>query len=241
MKSHLLLLVLTLGLPCSLWAREPSSLAPAAVSADEALRRLQDGNGRFVSGQVEHPRADRGRLQDTSTSGQHPFAIVISCSDSRVPPEIIFDQGVGDVFVVRVAGNVVGTHEIGSAEYALEHLATQLLVVLGHTGCGAVAAAVSGGEVHGNVASIVEIIRPAVAEAQRTHPKLHGKDLMPAAVEANVWNSAHKLVQLSSVVRDLAHDGKLKIVGGVYDIATGKVSWLGESSNVTTKAATSQR
>ena len=134
---------------------------------------------------------ERRSVKETA-SGQHPIAVVIGCSDSRVPPEIVFDQGIGDVFVVRVAGNVCDAHEIGSAEYALEHLGVPLLVVLGHTSCGAVTAAVVGGEVPGNVRSLLESIQPAVVKAQHEHPDLRGKDLVAAAIEANVWNSAHK-------------------------------------------------
>ena len=200
MKTSVAVLVLSFSLPWNLcWAKDLSPDASASVSGDEALERLQEGNARFVSGQVRHPRADIVRLKDTSANGQHPFAVLISCSDSRVPPEILFDQGVGDLFVIRVAGNVADAHEIGSVEYALEHLGVQLVVVLGHTGCGAVTAAASGGDIHGGIASIIESIRPAVAQAQQSHPNLHGKDLVPATIEANVWNSTCKLAQLSPV------------------------------------------
>ena len=198
------------------------------LSPDQAAGRLKEGNGRFTSGKPEHPNADADRIADTAKNGQHPFVTLLSCSDSRVPVELIFDQGIGDVFVVRVAGNVCDVDEIGSIEYGTDHLGTPLLVVLGHTQCGAVTAVTTGAEVHGNIPPLVENIKPAVAMAQKSHPDLHGKDLVPAAIEANVWQAMDDLFRVSPVTRERVKSDKLKVVGAIYEIETGKVNWLGQ-------------
>jgi carbonic anhydrase len=197
------------------------------ITADEALARLKSGNERYVQGKATHPNADAARRAETAKDGQHPIAIVIGCADSRQPVEILFDQGVGDIFVIRVAGNVAGTDEIGSAEYAVEHLGVSLCIVLGHSKCGAVTAAVAGGEVHGCVGALVKDIKPAVAAAQKEHPELKEQDLIPAAIEANVRQSMAHLTSHSEVLAKLALDGKLRIEGGVYDLETGQIKWLG--------------
>ena len=132
------LAMLILILAAALAAPALATTAASGISADEALRLLKEGNSRYVDGKPQHPRQDRARRALTAAQGQHPLAAVLTCSDSRVPAEIIFDQGIGDLFVVRVAGNVAATDEIGSIEYAVDHLATPLVVVLGHTQCGAV-------------------------------------------------------------------------------------------------------
>jgi carbonic anhydrase len=202
--------------------------APAAgVSAEAALKMLQDGNARFLAGKSVHPNSGAARLKETAEGGQHPFATIISCADSRVPVEHLFDQGFGDLFVIRVAGNVCDVDEIGTAEYGTEHLGTQLLVVLGHTSCGAVTAVATGAQVHGHIPALVDNIKPAVAAAQKKNPELHGKDLVPAAIEANVWQSVEDLLRGSEIVRELVTSGKLQVVGAICDIADGKIQWLG--------------
>ncbi len=197
------------------------------VSPDEALRQLQAGNASFQAGENRHPRASAQRMASTAEQGQHPVASILSCSDSRVPPEIIFGHGIGDIFVVRVAGNVCGEDEMGSLEYGVDHLETPLLVVMGHTRCGAMSAAVTGAELHGHVAPLVDHIRPAVEAARRANPQLSGKELLPAAIEANVWESVRQLLTQSTIVRRRVGAGKLKIVGAVYHIEDGRVQWLG--------------
>lgn len=178
------------------------------MTPDEAIERLTQGNVRYHSGEPEHPRSDAQRMQQTTEHGQHPFATVITCSDSRVPVERVFDQGIGDVFTIRVAGNVCDTDEIGSIEYGVDHLGTPLFVVLGHTGCGAVTAVVTGAELHGSIPPLVDNIGPAVAKASKAHPSLHGQDLVPEAVKANVWQSIDDLVTvLESALRQLRANG----------------------------------
>ena len=197
------------------------------VTADQAMERLQAGNARFTSAKSMHAHQDRARLSETA-AGQHPFATILACSDSRLPVELLFDQGVGDVFVVRVAGNVCGVHEAGSIEYGVDHLKTPLLVVLGHSHCGAVTAVVTDAKLHGNIPALVHGIRPAVESARKSHPDQHGAELVPAAVTANVWQSVADLFKNSPTARELVAHGRLKVVGAVYELDTGKTVWLGE-------------
>lgn len=194
----------------------------------DALRQLQIGNARFLCGKADHPRTDADRREETFKGGQHPQAIFLSCADSRVPVEVIFDQGVGDVFVVRVAGNVSDKHEAGSIEYAVEHLKAPLLVIMGHRGCGAVGAAVSKANVEGNVESIVESIRPAVDRAEKANPGLKGDGLLAEAVRYNVYNSIETLLKSSPMLTQMVKSKKLMVVGAIYDIETGTVNWLGK-------------
>jgi methyl-accepting chemotaxis protein len=201
--------------------------APAPVSPDEALKRLVQGNARYVDGAPTHPRQDDARRAKTVADGQHPFATILSCSDSRGPVELIFDQGVGDLFVVRVAGNVADVDEIGSIEYGVGHLHTPLLVVLGHTGCGAVTAVVNKADVHGHIAALVDNIKPAAERTRHDHPELSGSALVGEAVKENVLQSIEDLLTKSEEVRELVKAGKLKVVGGVYDLQAGAVTWSG--------------
>ena len=145
----------------------------------------------------------------------------MSCADSRVPPELIFDQGLGDLFIIRVAGNVVSDTELGSLEYGAEHLHVPLLVVLGHQHCGAVTAAVEGGEAEGHIAALVNLLRPAVEKTQGM-PGDHVEN----AVKANVEMVVKQLRSSTPVLAKLVSEGKLKVVGAVYSLDTGKVTWL---------------
>ena len=165
------------------WLSAVAGLVAAAeqssgVTAEEAIARLKAGNARFAEEKSSHAGADAARRSETARS-QQPFVTILGCDDSRVPLETVFDQGIGDIFAVRVAGNVCDVDEMGSIEYGVSHLGTRLLVVLGHTDCGAVTAAVTGAELHGNIRRVVDKIEPAVAAAQATHRDLHGKDSCP--------------------------------------------------------------
>jgi len=199
----------------------------ASVSSTDALQNLQQGNTRFGAGQSIHPDQTADRRAEVA-KGQAPFATILTCSDSRVPVETIFDQGLGDLFVVRVAGNVAKTDEIGSIEYGTEHLGTQLLVVMGHSSCGAVKAVVEGAEIHGSIPQLVDTIVPAVEKARLANPGLTGAPLIEKAVEANVWQSIDNIFENSAAIRELVKTGKLKVIGAVYDLATGMVQWRGE-------------
>ncbi len=202
------------------------SAAPA-VTSQEAQARLQSGQARYLNGSATHANQDSARRSEVA-SGQAPFATILTCSDSRVSPEILFDQGLGDLFVVRVAGNVAKIDEIGSIEYGAGHLGAPLLVVLGHSSCGAVKAVAEGAEVHGNIPQLVDTIVPAVEKTKVANPGLAGAALIAKAVEANVWQSIDNIFENSATVRDLVKAGKLKVVGAVYDLTTGAVQWQGE-------------
>ncbi len=203
-------------------AQKPSTSGqkPQPISPDAALKSLIEGNKRFVQGKRQSPNQSKLRLQETATA-QYPFASILGCADSRVPAEIVFDQGFGDLFVVRMAGNVVSPTAVGSLEFATAVLGSQLIVVLGHERCGAVAAAVKGDPLPGRIGTFVEDIKPAVA-------RVKGKsgDAVENAVAANVQYQVELLRGTSVMLTQMIQEGKLKIVGGRYDLDTGKVTML---------------
>src|SRR5437867_2580619 len=196
------------------------------MTPEQALAELKEGNKRFVENRMLHPRTDLERIRTTFAEGQNPLAIILTCSDSRVPAEIIFDQGIGHLFVVRVAGNVANGDEIGSIEYAVEYLHSPLCVVMGHTGCGAVTAAIAGGRLALNIDQLVRQIKTAVAKTRREKPYLFGEDLVNAAVRTNVFESIEELLR-SSIVREHSRRNKLTIAGTIYQMDRGEVTWLG--------------
>lgn len=195
--------------------------AGAPADPDAALKALLVGNERFVAGMATRPRAGEARRAEL-VKGQHPVAVVVGCADSRVPPELLFDQGLGDLFVVRVAGNVAEPGVVGSVEYAAEHLGTPLVVVLGHERCGAVQATLGGAGEEGNLGSLVKEIRPAVASV--CQPAAAGCDAVHEGVHANARAQAKLMVERSAALRELAAAGKVKVVAATYDLATGKVA-----------------
>ncbi len=203
--------------------------AEGAISADDAWDILMEGNARFVSGDVAAKNFPERRAE--LVSGQSPFVTVVTCSDSRVPPELIFDQGLGDIFVIRVAGNVMDPVVLGSVEYGVEHLHTPLLVILGHSSCGAVTAATQGGA-EGNIESIMTEIEPAVEVARETN--LTGSDLVEDAIDENVDLVIKNVLDRSSITKELVEDGKLVILGAKYSLETGEVAVLTkvDASNV---------
>lgn len=205
-------------------------------SPDAALQMLKDGNARFFSGKATYPHTDaaRIRLAGKENQGNHAYATIISCSDSRVPVELIFDAGVMDIFVIRVAGNVCDTDEIGSIEYGVAHVHTPVFVMLGHTQCGAVTAVAHAAHGQGhalerNIPPLVDNIIPAVQRAMETHKDVHGDDIIPYAIEENVWQGIEDLLMNSPATRNLVKAGTLKVIGAIYDVGTGKVSWLPEA------------
>lgn len=197
-----------------------------APPADEAVRELRRGNARFVAGNAVHPHLDANRRTETAAEGQKPFATILACSDSRVPVELIFDQGIGDLFVIRVAGNVCGTSEIASIEYGVEHLHTPLLVVMGHTHCGAVSAAAENADVHGRIPELLGHIKPVVDDTRKRFPGLTGTELLDMAIKANVQNTIETVFTKSPGVARAAREHKVKVLGAHYNIQTGVVSWL---------------
>lgn len=193
----------------------------AALDADEALKRLLEGNKRYVSGHAKGPNRSSARRAELAKA-QHPIAVVVSCSDSRVPPELLFDQGFGDVFVVRTAGNIVDSIELGSIEYAVDHLGTKLVLVLGHERCGAVTAALQGGEAPGNIKSVVDAIKPAVDKGKTLYTG-HG-ELLDSCIIANVKQVAEKIRKAAPILSEKVEDGMLKVVGAYYDLDSGAVN-----------------
>jgi carbonic anhydrase len=205
------------------------------ISATEALERLRAGNRRFAdAAQRQGDVSPRRRRQ--LVSGQEPFAVILGCADSRVPAEIVFDQGLGDLFVIRVAGNVVAPSLAGSVEYAAQQCGTRLVVVLGHTGCGAVQAVLSelegpGGIESPNLRSIVDGIRPAVENLLETDLRDDHDALMHQAVYANVRASVDQLRRDSQILEHEIEDNGLRIVGAVYSLATGGVDFFDGPTN----------
>lgn len=198
-----------------------------SLTIEEAQAKLEEGNKRFVSGAKKNPNQDQKRRKETAENGQHPFATVIACSDSRVPVEELFDAGVGDIFTIRVAGNVCDIDEAGSIEYGVDHLQTPILVVLGHTSCGAVTAVCRGDHVHGNIPQLVDNIIPAVEKAKHEHGSSFSSALLSTAVQYNVWQSIEDLYRLSTTTRERVKSGQLKVIGAVYNLASGEIQWLG--------------
>ena len=194
-------------------------------TAEEALIRLQEGNARFVSGQARFPTVQKEVLADLA-KGQQPYATVLGCSDSRVPPELVFDAGFGELFVIRVAGNVLGPSIAGTLQYAGVHLHTPLFVVLGHEGCGAVKAAIAskfhGARHESRIALLLENIVPAL---DNVDPTLAPESLLHAAVEANVRWTIRSVLE-SPEGRTRVAQGDMKLVGAVYDLHTGHVRFL---------------
>jgi len=204
-----------------------ASAGGAGISADEALQKLMDGNQRYVESKMgacaSSDATARGKLART----QHPYAIILSCSDSRVPPELIFDKALGEVFVVRVAGNVADPIILGSIEYATEHLGSPLIMVLGHERCGAVTAAVSSkGKPEGNLGAIIKAIQPAVKKAKEIYKGKSNEELVECAAEVNAKAVAASLTKKSKVLAEQLKEGKIKIVAAKYDLDDGKVTLL---------------
>jgi carbonic anhydrase len=214
---HLIALVCILGVFHAALSHEPSG-----VTAAEALRRLEQGNARFVAGRLSSttPAAiAASRLK--VAQGQKPFAIIVGCSDSRVGPEVIFDQKVGDIFVIRTAGEVVDSVALGSIEYAVAHLGSPLVMVLGHEKCGAVAAAVAGAKEPGHIATVLKAIEPAVRQT-----KGQPGDAVDNAVRAQALDVARQLQNAGPILKQAVQSGALQIVAARYDLHTGKVSLL---------------
>jgi len=191
---------------------------------EQALKRLLDGNRRFVNGEPRHDYASQRRRM-MLTEGQHPFGLVLGCSDSRVPPELIFDFGLGDLFVIRVAGNVVDNDEAGSVEYAIVHLDVPLILVLGHEGCGAVTAAL--GMVEGEVTELQGLLRQIHPALVDIDPSLPSEQRIHLGVEANVRQSVRQLLDIADR-EDRPDDERVLVVGAVYELDTGMVRILEE-------------
>lgn len=198
-------------------AKAEFAVKTQTITSVEALDKLLDGNKRFVDSKSVHPDQAMKRVIEISKA-QHPFAVIIACSDSRVSPEVIFDQGLGDIFVIRDAGNVLDNEVIGSIEYAVEHLNVPLVLVLGHEKCGAVTAAISGHKAEGHIESLVKRILPAMKIA-----KTQKGDLLDNTIRENVKLEVKALKKSQPIIYKLVEEGKVQIVGGYYNIDDGTV------------------
>jgi carbonic anhydrase len=204
-------------------AADPAHSDQPSVAPAEALSKLKEGNGRYTSGTLQHPGQTAERRTELAKT-QHPFAAIVCCSDSRVPPEIVFDQGLGDLFIVRVAGNVINDEGLGSIEYTVDHLGTRLILVLGHQRCGAVDAAretiAAKGKAPGHIQSLVTAIKPAVEAT--------AKEDLDATITANVKNVVQALRSSTPILKAEVDSGKIKVIGGYYSLDTGAVTFLDE-------------
>ncbi len=190
------------------------------ITPGEALQRLMEGNKRYAAGNFLHPDQDPARRIELAEA-QHPFAVILSCSDSRVPPEIIFDRGLGDLYVIRVAGHVADDIVLGSIEHAVEYLGVPLVMVLGHKNCGAVTASVHGGDAGGHFASLINAIRPAVDKVKRQPTAL-----LENAIRANVQMVAAQIRVSQPVLAKRVLEDALRVIGAYYDLNSGAVSIL---------------
>lgn len=189
-------------------------------TADEVLQILIDGNKRFVTEKMLHQNHSKSR-RDELKDGQQPIATILTCSDSRVPPVDIFDQGLGDLFVVRVAGNIAGDHALGSIEYGVAHLHTPLVIIMGHGSCGAIAAVASGATLEGHIATLTPTIQAALKNVKETE-----KDRINLAAKELAKQVAERVATSEPVIADLVHSGKTRVIPAYYDFETGKVSFL---------------
>ena len=201
------------------------------MPANEAIQRLKEGNQRFVTGVRSVDTIVKQMQRADFVEGQAPFAVILGCSDSRVPAEIVFDQGLGDLFVIRVAGNIVAPSQVGSVEFAVEQFGTPLVVVLGHTMCGAVRATIDelekpSTETSFNLLSIVNRIRPTVEPLFQTELKNDAEKLMAVSIRANILAAVNHLRHGSQILEQLVNRGQLEIVGAEYSLETGEVLFI---------------
>jgi carbonic anhydrase len=225
-KTHLAFCFIVVGLLSSnqfARATDPAHSDQPAVAPAEAISKLKEGNGRYTSGNLQHPGQTTARRTELAKT-QHPFAAIVSCSDSRVPPEIVFDQGLGDLFIVRVAGNVINDEGLGSIEYSVDHLGTRLIVVLGHQRCGAVQAAketiAAKGKAPGHIESLVTAIKPAVEAT------VNGD--LDATIKANVKHVVDVLRSSTPILKAKVDSREVQVTGAYYSLDTGSVTFLDE-------------
>jgi len=202
-------------------AADPTHPDQPSVAPAEAISKLKEGNGRYTSGSLQHPDQTTERRTELENV-QHPFAVIVGCSDSRVPPEIVFDQGLGDLFIVQVAGNVINDEGLGSIEYAVDHLGSRLILVLGHQRCGAVDAAkqtiAAKSKAPGHIESLVMAIKPVVEAT--------AKDDLDTTIKANVKHVVDTLRSSKPILKAKVDSGQVQVIGGYYSLDTGAVTFL---------------
>jgi carbonic anhydrase len=226
----------TLGLLVAAASGCSNSRAPDAALAEQiikepqggkhALQLLKEGNQRFLAGTAEGPATDPETIRIAAEDGQKPFVSVLTCADSRVPVERVFDRGFGEIFVVRVAGNVTAQHETGSIEFSLAALKAPLLVVMGHNKCGAVKAAIAGQPVTPNIDSFLASIQPAVQRVRAAQPNLTPEQFEVAVTQENVRQTLRELYATSPLIREKVASGAVEVAIAEIDINTGRVTWL---------------
>lgn len=190
------------------------------MEADKALEILKEGNERYVNGSLKHPHTDNS-WRDSLKGEQHPFAVILSCADSRVVPELLFDQGLGDLFVIRVAGNIAKDKVLGSMEYAVKFLKSKLIIVLGHESCGAVGASLGSEDPGGHIGAIIQKIKPAVYLAKQ----MEG-DLLTNAVQLNARIVSEEVKESKPILQDAVENDGVKVVPAYYELSTGRVKFL---------------
>lgn len=190
------------------------------MDADKALEILKEGNERFVNGKLKHPHTDNS-WRDTLKGSQKPFAVILSCADSRVVPELVFDQGLGDLFVIRVAGNIAKDKVLGSMEYAVKFLNSKLIIVLGHESCGAVSASLGNEDPGGHIGAIIQKIKPAVYLAKQ----MDG-DLLENAIQLNAKIVSEEVKDSKPILNKAVEDEGVKVVPAYYELSTGKVKFI---------------
>lgn len=220
---------------------KPAAAAAPAIDPEAVLRELREGNQRFLAGRSIHPHNTLDWAVKTAKEGQHPRAVVLCCSDSRVSPELVFDLGLGDLFVVRVAGNVANEDEIASIEYATEHLHVPLVVVLGHSQCGAVSAVVGGGELPPAIRNLTHHIEHAMSTARSHYPERQGASLIETTVRENVGQSIRTINASGGALARQVASHEVRVEGAVYELSTGRVSWLPELSSLSPVRPASQK
>ena len=233
MKTAIFALGLALAGSCAAFEVDESQI----TTPDEALAALKAGNERFISGKTLNQ--DYHRQIEKTASGQAPYATILSCLDSRIPPEILFDQGIGDIFVGRVAGNVEEPNLLGSFEFATEVKETRLLVVMGHTSCGAVGGACADVEL-GNLSGLLDQIKPAILLASAAHPNVENvcaAEHIDHVAEANVRKTIADIREQSPVMSKREAAGTLKIVGAMYNVTSGKVTFFDDQPPVQAQTA----
>ena len=218
MKKKILLFscALALSFNCALASHNIDNL-----SAKDALKKLEKGNERFVKMNLKHPDSDKKRRKQM-LKGQHPFVVILSCSDSRVPPELIFDQGLGDIFEIRNAGNVLNDHVIGSIEYAVMHCGVKLIVIMGHQDCGAIAATLSGVSETKYIKALEDSIQPAIEDCKKNNLKITSDNV----VKAHVAQDIDELLKSDEEFKNFMDKHNVKIMPAYYHLDTGKVDFL---------------
>lgn len=194
----------------------------------QALLELKTGNQRFSKGDSTFPRTNDKRRNETTIQGQKPFAVVLTCSDSRTPPEYIFDQGIGDLFVIRVAGNVCDSAVLASVELGVQHCGAALALIMGHRKCGIISMAVKSEIISGYVEGLINKILPSMEKVRKTHPVLKGESFIEEIARENARKTKRDIIEGSSIVKNKISDGELMVVSAYYDIENGIVEWLNE-------------